>query len=207
MTLEIDRLGRESGWVATQHEVAQLVERYLGVDLDRRRERIARIVTENTVTSVLPSRPPSTSRRPRDKVLLWAGVSAALIAALAFLALYPSNNAARSVTVDPNAPQSMVSPVPARANAVRTLTEQSSTASADTAPTLGAATTLPTQQIEVAEPAPRPTPEPLTLPSNRPNPGSSPAPLRKAPSRSPATPAPLAPPDHISERNPYREPK
>jgi serine/threonine-protein kinase len=42
----VERIGRETGWLATNGEVADYVERLVGVDMKRRRERVAAFVSE-----------------------------------------------------------------------------------------------------------------------------------------------------------------
>jgi eukaryotic-like serine/threonine-protein kinase len=45
MAAAIEDLGRDRGWLATHHEVAQLVNEVVGTDLSRRRERIASLLS------------------------------------------------------------------------------------------------------------------------------------------------------------------
>ena len=42
----IEKIGRDTGWLATHGEVADFVERLVGMDLKRRREKVAAFVTE-----------------------------------------------------------------------------------------------------------------------------------------------------------------
>jgi serine/threonine-protein kinase len=191
MTLAIDQLGRDRGWVASQHELAQFVERHLGVDLDRRRERIARAVAENTTTSAMPSLVPSERRDGSNKVFVGAvAAGALLLAALSFL-FYPRDDVV-------NAPHV------ATENRVPSIAGDPTQSVTSTA-----LAQVPQQQpISVVTPIPSASGSSAvgsaidTLGSRRPTPGRE----GSARPRGATSPPSLAAPDHISERNPYREP-
>jgi serine/threonine-protein kinase len=63
MAHAIETLGRERGWVASQHEVASFVEGLLGFDLEKRRERIAQIQPRPSTVATLQLEAPLAAKR------------------------------------------------------------------------------------------------------------------------------------------------
>lgn len=181
MAAAIERLGRERGWLATHHEVAEWIEALCGTDLSRRRERIALSASAaGPARPVLPSHSqvtsphavleplPTTRRRERIGLMI-----AAVLVLIALAAWGVSSGS---------------TPAP--------------TPSAATQPAAPPAepTASPTVAID-------PTPASPTTPAAAPkaSPAKSPA-ARKplATPSEPSRPAPVRPPDQISKRNPYR---
>jgi serine/threonine-protein kinase len=214
MTLAIDALGRERGWVASQHDVAVFVEELLGVDLGRRRERIAQVLARGnsfpgpggsgedaTQATGIAEEGGASARRTA-----WALVALALVAGgLVYLTLgRASVNATASelkpVSVEAPTQPGEVAPVIPASNP----DEPSATVVEAEVPVV--ATSKPEAQ----------TPAPVKSPASRVAAGSTapqaavPAatsrPLRAEP-RPPTGGDPLSPPaapDQISSHNPYR---
>lgn len=180
MAAEIERLGRDRGWLATHHEVAQWLDELAGTDLARQRERIALITSDpvgSEVASSLAEAEPARSRASAG--LLTPGRAAALLLvatgllALTAWALLRPPAVSRPSTLAPP----RVEPVPA-----------------STPPPLAS-----------TPPEPQPAP-PVSAPASMAEPrrsGLSARPTqRAAPSGSSQ---PVRPPNQISKRNPYRD--
>jgi serine/threonine-protein kinase len=178
MAAAIEQIGRERGWVATHHEVAEWIEALCGVDLSRRRERIALLASDaarpalpshsaETAQHRAPEALPTTGKRERIGLLIAGSL---LLLALAAWGLTSRGTAPAASAVAP--PAAMPSSAPA-ASPVVTI---------DSTPPAPAAATPSTRAS--ARPAPR---RPPTTPGD--------------PSKSPG----VRPPDQISKRNPYRD--
>jgi eukaryotic-like serine/threonine-protein kinase len=180
MAAAIEQLGRERGWLATHHEVAEWIEELCGTDLSRRRERIALMATpearpllpshhEVTAQRAAPQAIPTTRRRERIGLMVAAGL---LLLALAAWAV-----ASRGTTTTAPSTVAASSPPPP----------------AEPTPSAAIATTP-------AEPTPAPAAPPASAPAKQP-PARRPLAAPSEPSRSPG----VRPPDQISKRNPYRD--
>jgi eukaryotic-like serine/threonine-protein kinase len=184
MAAAIERLGRERGWLATRHEVAEWIEALCGTDMSRRRERIALLATVTNealpeARPALPSHSQVTSRhaepeplpttRRRERIGLMVAAALVLLALLAW-GVSSGGTTARppSVTAPPAAPPAAPAPPPAVA----------------IDPTPASPAVAPPASSSAAKPA------------------AARKPL--APSQ-PSRAAPVRPPDQISKRNPYRD--
>jgi hypothetical protein len=188
MAIAIEQLGRDHGWVASHHEVAEWLEAQCGQDWLRRRERVASIAASEappppsasatlqghaSVTTSLPvepERPRSSKRENRKVVLLGASVLVLTAAVLLALSLRQA-----PIAVPPPSAALPPAPIPSVAVAIDETPPAPSMASAAAAPVASAVT------------------------AKRPVPKRAPAPA--APSRAQG----VRPPDQISKRNPYRE--
>lgn len=77
----VEAIARETGWLASHGDVARYVESLLGVDLERRRERVAAAVAGYHTTGAVPpeqetSDPPPPPRAPRRWPLIATGAVA-----------------------------------------------------------------------------------------------------------------------------------
>ena len=183
MATEIERLGRDRGWLASHSEVAQWVEELAGTDLKRRREQIATIVGTEALRAPLPTTHDTTAPRGARQASgrarrffpwVMALVAVAVLSLTAWLLTRGSGNTAATT---------------------RETRSQSSTPAAAAlpeAPVLAGAPSPPTPAISAAS-------EPGSSPSGRPpTRASSPAPKPNV------TPG-VRPPNQISKRNPYRD--
>jgi serine/threonine-protein kinase len=186
----IEGLGRDRGWVASQHEVATFVEGLVGLDLDRRRERIARAVSQ-----VRPAQPSSATRNDEkapQKATRWLLVAVAAVLSIT-AALY-------GLPTRKHNPTSNDLPL---ARAPLTIGQQSAAAPIvlpSPTPPVAAIGSSTSEPIASASPPRNPT---VAL-SARPAPvAPARATPRTVPSLAPKPPPPSAP-DDISPRNPYR---
>jgi eukaryotic-like serine/threonine-protein kinase len=178
MAAAIEQLGRERGWVATHHEVAEWLEAQYGAELARRRERVASIAKSEAPSR--PERPASVAvavpvapvRARRSRVALIAVCALLVTAAVAWALSRPT----RKVIAAPSpTPLTQAAPAP------------SSSVVIDAAP--------PTP------PAPPGSVEPAAPPTTVKRPSTKTTAPRIESSRAPG----VRPPDQISKRNPYRE--
>lgn len=190
----IDRLGRERGWVASQNSVAAVVEALAGVDLARRRERMASRSTERSEPrrENNASRDSASVQQEKRSSKWFLALAVPLVSGAVWLAwslrFEPSSDPADTV-VDP---------------------EPSPTASQP-------ASLLPVEASKSLERAPTTTPTPVATHSTRAEqlraaPHFRAVPRQGASERVPAPPTildessrpPAAPPDQIATHNPYR---
>jgi serine/threonine-protein kinase len=182
MAAAIEQIARERGWLATHHEVAEWLHALTGLDLNRRRERIALLVSDPLPAPRTKETPaaqdalsPEARAPRRSGRVAWLIVGSCLL--LGLLAWGLSRGSAAP------APEAAPS---ASALAERRLTSAPSTAAAPLAPA------APGAPSAVAEPA---------ASSRARHPGRLTAP----PKPSAGTAAGVRPPDQISKRNPYRD--
>jgi serine/threonine-protein kinase len=176
MAVAIEQLGRDRGWVATHHEVAEWLETLCGPDLLRRRLRVGSIAKSEAPSG--PDRPASTTlpvpvtpeRSARGRIALIAA-GALVLGAGALWAL-----AGRS------APAPVIVAAPSSSPVTEAAAPPSSSVAVDATP-----------------PAPSASSAPATTAVRRPS-TKLPA-ARSEPSRASG----VRPPDQISKRNPYRE--
>lgn len=234
MADEIEMLARETGWVASHADVADLLEDLIGSDLARRRERVASVVAtlpkpDLPSDEVHRSVPPgalgdAATRRVawsaktervevpvnRARTPLLVGVSAGVVVLLG-VGLYavagrvPDGDVQRGANAEPS------SPAPHEATTVAPLATTavvSSTVAIEPAPT-----TQPSELRHEAAPHGKEnganSPARSTGPTKAPSRADQRAPAQ-APTATPVTPvvapAPQGPaaPDSISKSNPYR---
>jgi eukaryotic-like serine/threonine-protein kinase len=185
MAAAIERLGRERGWLATHHEVAEWIEALCGTDLSRRRERIALSASaadpprpaqpshsQVTAPHAVPERLPTTRRGQRIALMI-----AAALVLIALLAWGVSSNSTPATTV-PSAAAAPAAP-PAEPSASAVVAIALTPASPTTPAPASSASSSPARPPAVRKP--------LTAPSE------------------PSRPAAVRPPDQISKRNPYRD--
>jgi eukaryotic-like serine/threonine-protein kinase len=233
MADEIEAMARETGWVASHAEVAELLDDLIGSDLSRRRERVASVVaslptpdtqSEKTHRSVPPSdvvlEPtrrvaredegtkaiPFSVRKLPLPILVGAG--AVMLAGALYFAIGRANGD-RAEVPDPGAS----APSSAKLGAAAEPTAPSPQRSAFEPPTSAPAPGRVVQQIDSLplEDSPAPSAAARAAPSKLPKPRTE---LRAEPAVRPASPppsaspviAPAAPraPDGISKSNPYR---
>ncbi len=187
----IETIGRDTGWLASHGDVARYVESLLGVDLERRRERVASALAErrssaagapDSAAEPASADVPPPAAPPRRWPLLAAGAGATLVGVAigTWLLRGPAPSAAAVVaTTSAIAPSAHVQP---------------------------AASTLPPPPIAPTASVPSPAASPAASSAAR----RPPAPPR-APQGQPTapTPAPLptpasTTPDGIKKHNPYR---
>lgn len=210
----IEQIGRETGWLATHGEVADFLERLVGVDMKRRRDKIAAFVTDPQQASTYLSNAPPPEQAPtelkqRNQTGATAGVEVparitkgpVLIIAAAVVVLAaagvvwmkssgPEAPAATAATgpAPEKAPEPQVAPKPP---------EPPATPVAAPAPSASAATT----SVATSK-------EPAAAKSSSKRPPSAAAPAPAKPPSKPAgalAPAPAAaPPEGILKSNPYR---
>lgn len=192
MSEAIEAVGRETGWVASHREVAELVERLAGRELERRRERIAqrdRELAQPTPTSSNGGAGEGTYAIPLARVASGKGAARSARARWAVLAVL---GASALVGVGLAWRDARTAATAASFAATPELPHPAALASAPASP--------------ATEPVPAPAPAPSSEPSVRPAPSSSePAAPRSAATRapSPASSKPLS--DRISKKNPYRD--
>ncbi|MBK7583211.1 MAG: serine/threonine protein kinase [Myxococcales bacterium] len=185
MAADIERIARETGWLASHAEVAELVEDLCGRDMAARRARVAELVgdaalgADGSNTAVVAE----SLVEPRRKLMV-PGVL--LFAALALgLVVYALRRALPS--------------------------ELPASAAAPAASTASTAAATPTTPVSVIEPEPSATAAPsasatpsVVPPTRRPTPSRPSEPLpRSVPSSQPATGGTPKPPDEVTKANPY----
>jgi serine/threonine-protein kinase len=191
MTQVIEALGRERGWVASQHEVATFVEGLLGVDLDRRRERIAQAVSQTPST---PARSASRHEaKPSQKANPWLFVAMAAVSIAAALYWLP----AREHTTTSDLPPAHAHPPTAAEQ--QPLGGPTPAPAAPVPATAGSSISPPVVPVSSAR---NPT---VALPGT---PSTQASPARARPntvaSVAPQPTPPPSAPDDVSRRNPYR---
>lgn len=195
MAQTIEALGRERGWVASQHEVATFVEGLLGVDLDRRRERIAQLAMQPPLaaTRIAVEGSPAAAAKVSFPKWIWALV-ALLLTGIAIYLLpteqpthpdNPSNHSERQ----PSPPTPLAVPAAPTAAAAASATLPSPPPPVTPGPASSAPSTPAMGNPTVAQSATAVAPHtaPKTVPATT----------------SKAARPPSAP-DDISPRNPYR---
>jgi serine/threonine-protein kinase len=214
MAQVIEALGRERGWVASQHEVASYVEGLLGVDLDRRRERIAQLAkplsSEQGRSDTLPRRTPRATVR-----LLWA--VAIVLLALTGITFWPTAQSATTRQNDDPARQTGIPTAAEPALPAATTLTPSAAATAPTPASIAPRSEPPSTEPPSTEPPSTETPSTETRPTGAAPPvtsirnptvaqtKASPAKPKPSPQKPVTKPtAPLSAPDEISPRNPYR---
>jgi serine/threonine protein kinase len=196
MAAFIEGLDRQRGWLATHHEVAEWLERLAGVDLARRRERIAAEIgtgSRKALRVPLPSPALATMEQSLPKAARVSGRALPLLVALALtcvaLVLWAASErdvssagSQRAVPSDPN-PSAITSTI-----AGPSVHAAPSSESAEPSPLASTAAT-PSAETEKRSP------------------GGDKRAVPKASTAATATPPPpeVHPPDHISKRNPYRD--
>jgi hypothetical protein len=189
MAASIEHLGREHGWLATHHEVVEWLEQVAGVDLARKRERIALAASEkHPLPAAAPVEPAGTAsatgelrvptRGPRP-LLVVAVLASLAVAAIAAWSLSRPQPPPRPATESP--------PPNGSATAVVTVATSPPEPSA------------PAPVNDVAERAAAPV-----APSATAKPKAASHSAKSATSA--ATPLPGArPPSQIAKKNPYRD--
>lgn len=192
----IESLGRERGWVASQHEVATFVEGLLGVDLDRRRARIAQLANLPTPKAASGTTPQSSKSATR-----WLlGTAALLLLLVAAIALWPTEPSA----VTRNTSRELQrEPSPNNTPAERTAPPVAGESAARLSATAGASTALSTASLSA--PTATASVQPAASIRNPMVAKHEAPPSKAATPKSPPKPA-AAPsaPDDVSPRNPYR---
>jgi hypothetical protein len=209
MMLAIEALGRERGWVASQNEVSAFVEGLIGVDLDRRRQRIAQLMFEEGPTIATPgaSRTSVAKSSARSQLALW-GIAALVITIVGFLLLRltrPEPTLKSTDALDLAKPSNPILTRPALVN------NQGSQQLPAALPPASPPAVTPTPVAAEHASAPPHTENQSTAKQSAAKQLSEPA--RTTPAAKPAAPAKPAatdepsPPDEIAPRNPYREPR
>jgi eukaryotic-like serine/threonine-protein kinase len=179
MAAAIEQIGRERGWVATHHEVAEWIEALCGVDLSRRRERIALLASPAARPAVLSQSEltaPPRAQGPQPTTRLRQRVGFLIAAGLVLLALAAWGLISRGTR------QQTASTVPPAAEESSSVAAVSGLVAIDPTPPNPATASAPASAP--VKPAPR---RPVMAPS--------------VPSRAPG----VRPPSQISKRNPYRD--
>lgn len=202
MADEIERIARDTGWLATQREVAEWLESLVGEDLEYRRKAVASLLAERGSLAAPPAhgpnatthelshdaadvaQPPASSRREQRFGARELAIAAIALVGLAVVASF--------VILRSQGPSS-APPAPSNPSA----------------PTMAE----PVAEPRSPEPMPEVTPEPAVS-AAEPAPSSEPAPSATPPARAPRPPAARAAgpkpidqaraPDDIKAKNPYR---
>ncbi|HEX2878493.1 MAG TPA: serine/threonine-protein kinase [Polyangiaceae bacterium] len=211
MAQVIEVLGRDRGWVASQHEVATFVEGLLGVDLNRRRERITQISVQGSAQPSIGSRSAvaepgtATPLAPRKTQRLAWAVAAAVLVTAAVILSWPTRE--RTTQAQPAAELGTATTTPITADRRARPPALSASANADAPPlsatsnTAAATATATTSVDPRREPSVAQAPQ---LPVQK-EPRTS-TQSKSAASQVPAakTATPASAPNDISPRNPYR---
>ncbi len=203
MSDAIEAVGRDTGWIASHSEVAGFVDALMGVDLGRRRERVAELMNRPVTaahsdaqpaaahSNAQPAAEPAQPPRQRRGTLLAVGgaVVVAGVAAAAWSMHRATVGAAASA-------------------AASALPEAAPVVAPSRAATSAARTSPPPESPDTASAAANPPPSAGPTAASPRKVGGSPvrAPHRAAfpHTATPTAAGPVAPPDHISKKNPYR---
>jgi serine/threonine-protein kinase len=194
MTLAIDRLGRDRGWVASQHEVSTFVEHHLGTDLDRRRERVAQALADsNSIGKPVPA---ATQKARRMRAAAW-GLGVCTLATAGFF-IYSRSKVASVSDSDLVKQELRAASSPSVVSTPRAVSSTSS------GPAMPTATSSQTASSAASSAVPAPTSSAIRENTARRTV------VRKVPTAERATVSPaiehnIAAPDEISTRNPYRQ--
>jgi serine/threonine protein kinase len=179
MAAVIEDLGRNRGWLATHHEVAQLVNDVVGTDLSRRREHIASLLSgphsagQRSTDSSQQTPSASVPVKRRRRVVAFGAVGVALIFIVAAVLLRPTKRE------PPDLALRSTSPVATADRSALPITHDVNVG-------------LPPSLSSGGAPSPSVT-TPPTAPSHR-----------RVPIAGKPTLGPARAPDQISKRNPYR---
>jgi serine/threonine-protein kinase len=180
MAAAIEQIDRERGWLATHHEVAEWLNTLTGLDLNRRRERIALLVNDPSppateTRAALDGQAPQARAARRAARVAWVIVGSSLLLGLLAWALSRPSAA----------------PGPEAAPSASAVSERSTVVASAPTP---AAPAAPSNAVsEPSEPAA----------SSRTRRSGRPTALPPKPSAGSATG--VRAPDQISKRNPYRD--
>jgi serine/threonine-protein kinase len=199
MAQVIEALGRDRGWVASQLEVAMFVESLLGVDLNRRRERIAQISSTASSDAIEPLALATPIEAKKAKWLAWVVAAVLLAAAVVYswpsepaTPIQPEQRTATGIPTDLDAPPAALAPaVRAGDSPAPAMSNTTATPVAPSTPPVNPIRNPPVAQSRSL--APKATPHDNTQRESA-VPKSSPPPAATAPHA----------PDDVSPRNPYR---
>jgi serine/threonine-protein kinase len=185
----IEDIGRNTGWIASHAEVADFVEGLMGVDLARRRERVASLMSR-PVTAAHSDADEAAPRAAEPRRRLGWAVAGALAVAGAGVIAWSVHRAPRGAPAQSASAQPETRTTTAERAADQRVAPPAApeSAVAGAPPAVSSATTgaSPSGQAPPSEPTPH-------------------AERHAAPARPGATTGgPVAPPTHITKKNPYR---
>jgi serine/threonine-protein kinase len=182
MATAIEQLGRDRGWLSTHHEVAEWLEQLAGIDLSRRRERIALSASEKharPTATTSSSKLQVPTRGPRPLAIVAALV---VLAAAALAGLARSRREARPIELE----------APTSAEMRPSTSEPRATPTVAESPTALATSGGSVAPISSAAGKPKVTGRVGKLPASPYADASSPTPG-------------VRPPSQIAKKNPYRD--
>jgi serine/threonine-protein kinase len=203
MAAAIESLGFETGWIATRTDVAHCIERLLGVDLQRRRERLAPLLDRPSPAAYVttssaaadkarvhdPSQVTLDHPARNDARVGWLPLSLAAVGVLVALTIAVAAMLLQKTSGEPDATDRA-----AGASMTEGFIARDPTRPAE--PLVVPADAVPTGGVEPA----------ASIPPTASTPAPPRSPRKRAPPRDPedTTETPVRAPDDISNRNPYR---